>query len=109
MASKAGTHGPRGGAVDGVGALSHHRRPALGEMLTGQPDGAWVILLRVGQGDITMAALVPQAAHLSVHPHLLLVGLRLNRVACQVGVAAIPRLEFLLPLPLEVILAGWSI
>lgn len=109
MASKARAHWPRGGTVNGIGALSHHWRPALGEMLTRQPDWAGVILLCVGQGDITMATLVPEASYLSMHPHLLLVGLWLNRIACQVGVAAIARLELLLPLPLEVILTGWSI
>lgn len=59
VASEARTHWPWWGPVNGVGALSHHRRPALSEKLTRQSDGAGLILLRVGQGDVAVATFVP--------------------------------------------------
>lgn len=56
-----------------------------------------VVLLSGGKGDITVAALVADAADLSQHPHGLLTGLRLHRVTSQVRVATVTGLKLLLP------------
>lgn len=99
----------RGGGVSvhGVGTLAHHGRPALGQVLSGQADWSLgLVLLRVGQRHITVAPLVPGPAHLSMHPHLLLVGLGLDGVTGQVGVGAVACLVLLLALALQLILTG---
>lgn len=56
------------------------------------------------QGNVAVAPLVSCSRNLSVDSHLLLVGLRFNRVPRKVGVAAVPRAILLLALPLELAL-----
>lgn len=55
-------------------------------------------------GVVAVAPLVAHLRHLGVHAHLLLLLLRLDRVARQVGVAAVTCLELLLLAPLALLL-----
>lgn len=65
-----------------------------------------VSLLELGesQRNVAVAPLVPCSRNLSVDAHLLLVGLRFNRVPCKVGVTAVPRAILLFTLPLELVI-----
>lgn len=94
-----------------VGAVVLQGRPTLrdgplpGRAVHPQHGHPGVLQLGIGQGHVAVPPLVPGAGHLGVDPHLLLVGLRLDRVAGQVGVAPVAGLVLLLP-PLSFILVS---
>lgn len=49
-----------------------------------------LVLLHSSEGDVAVAALVSDPAHLGQNPHGLLAGRGLHWVAGQVGLAAVP-------------------
>lgn len=64
----------------------------------------WVSYVKVfrfcdGQGDVAVAALVTDSAHLSQHPHGLLARLRLHGITGQIWVTTVPGLKLLLLSP----------
>lgn len=60
-----------------------------------------LVKLGKSQRNVAVAPLVPCSRNLSMDSHLLLVGLRFNRVPGEVGVTAVPRPILLLALALE--------